>query len=108
MSSVITITSEEQFDEDVLGSDIPVIVDFWAEWCGPCKMISPVLEEVAATLEGQVKIVKVNVDTEGVSEIPNRFGIRGIPTLLKFVDGNVNATKVGAISKLNLIKFINE
>jgi len=106
MSDKIVHVSDSTFDEEVLNSDIPVLVDFWAEWCGPCKMIAPVLDEIADEYEGKLKICKVDVDSN--PEIPPKFGIRGIPTLIVFKGGNVEATKVGALSKTQLSEFVQE
>lgn len=106
MSAGITQVSDASFEQDVLGSELPVLVDFWAEWCGPCKMIAPVLDELADEYAGKLKICKV--DVEANPEVPGKFGIRGIPTLILFKDGNVEATKVGALSKAQLVKFIDE
>ena len=105
MSEKIVHVSDSSFDEEVLGSDVPVLVDFWAEWCGPCKMIAPVLEEVSREYDGRLKICKVDVDQN--AETPQKFGIRGIPTLILFKGGNAEATKVGAMSRTQLVEFID-
>lgn len=105
MSSVLATTTDANFENDVLKSEIPVLVDFWAEWCGPCKMILPILEEVATSYEGKVKIVKVNVDQN--TGTPAKYGIRGIPTLLLFKNGQLLATKVGALTKSQLTAFLD-
>ena len=106
MSELINATSDASFDGDVLQSTTPVLVDFWAEWCNPCKMIAPVLDEVAKELGDKVRITKVNVDEN--PETPVKFGVRGIPSLILFKDGNVVATKVGAVGKSELVTFIEE
>ncbi len=106
MSDNIVHVTDANFDAEVLNSDLPVLVDFWAEWCGPCKMIAPVLDELASELDGKLKICKVDVDAN--QDIPPKFGIRGIPTLIIFKGGNVEATKVGALSKTQLTEFVNE
>jgi thioredoxin 1 len=106
MSDAIVHVSDNSFEQDVLSSDVPVLVDFWAEWCGPCKMIAPVLDEIAGEYAGKLKVCKVDVDAN--PEVPGKFGIRGIPTLILFKDGNAEATKVGALSKTQLVEFINE
>ena len=104
MSDNIIHTSDSTFQSEVLRSEIPVMVDFWAEWCGPCKMISPLLEDVADTFAGKLTVAKLNVDDN--PQTPPRYGIRGIPTLMIFKNGVVEATKVGAVSKTQLTNFI--
>lgn len=106
MSQHVVHVSDASFDADVLNSDIPVLVDFWAEWCGPCKMIAPVLDEIATEYAGKLKVCKVDVDAN--PDIPPKFGIRGIPTLILFKGGSAEATKVGALSKSQLVDFIKE
>ena len=106
MSDLIIATSDAGFEGDVLQADKPVLVDFWADWCGPCKMIAPILEEVATELDGRVKFAKVNVDDN--SETPTKYGVRGIPSLILFKGGNVIATKVGALTKSQLLAFLEE
>jgi len=105
MSDKIVYVSDATFEEEVLNSDSPVLVDYWAEWCGPCKMIAPILDEIAESYEGKVKIAKLNIDEN--NETPPKYGIRGIPTLMLFKGGNVEATKVGAVSKSQLMAFID-
>ena len=99
-------TDVSHFEADVLKSTSPVLVDFWAEWCGPCKMIAPVLDEAADTYKGKLQIAKMNVDEN--RDIPAKFGIRGIPTLMLFKDGQLAATKVGAMSKAQLNEFLQQ
>ncbi|MEE1675984.1 thioredoxin TrxA [Agarivorans aestuarii] len=106
MSDKLVQLSDDSFDADVLNSSTPVLVDFWAEWCGPCKMIAPILDEVADEYDGKVVIGKLNIDQNAGT--PPKFGIRGIPTLLLFKDGKVAATKVGALSKAQLTAFLDE
>ena len=105
-NELIKHTTDATFDADVLKSSIPVLVDYWAEWCGPCKMIAPILDDVATGYEGKLTIAKMNVDEN--REIPAKFGIRGIPTLKLFKDGELAATKVGALSKSQLTAFIDQ
>jgi thioredoxin 1 len=105
LSSDIVYVTDDSFEEDVLKSDIPVLVDYWAEWCGPCKMIAPILEEIVGDYIGKLKVAKLNIDEN--SATPPKFGIRGIPTLMIFKDGDVEATKVGALSKSQLTAFID-
>lgn len=106
MSENILSLSDDSFETDVLKSDMPVLVDYWAEWCGPCKMISPILEEIATEYEGRVKVAKLNIDENPGT--PPKFGIRGIPTLMLFKNGEVEATKVGALSKSQLTAFLDQ
>jgi thioredoxin 1 len=105
-SDLIKHVSDASFQADVLNAPAPVLVDFWAEWCGPCKMIAPILDEVAGSYQGKLQVAKVNVDEN--SEVPAKFGIRGIPTLMLFKDGQLAATKVGALSKAQLTAFIDQ
>ncbi len=106
MSDAIVQLTDAGFEADVLKSDLPVLVDFWAEWCGPCKMIAPILDEVANEYAGKVTVAKLNIDQN--AQTPSRFGIRGIPTLLLFKDGVVADTKVGALSKTQLKEFLDK
>jgi|SRR6056300_563027 thioredoxin 1 len=105
MSDNIVHASDASFEADVLNADLPVLVDYWAAWCGPCKMIAPILDEVAVEYAGKLKVVKVDIDSN--KETPAKFGIRGIPTLMIFRGGNIEATKVGALSKSQLVEFID-
>jgi thioredoxin 1 len=105
MAQGITNVTDESFEREVLKADGPVLVDYWAEWCGPCKMIAPVLEEIARDYAGKVKVAKLNIDEN--PSTPPKYGIRGIPTLMLFKGGNVEATKVGAVSKSQLAAFID-
>jgi thioredoxin 1 len=103
--ALIQHVTDATFETDVLQSAQPILVDYWAEWCGPCKMIAPILDEVSTSYEGRLKIAKMNVDEN--RDIPAKFGIRGIPTLMLFKDGQLAATKVGALSKAQLTAFID-
>jgi len=105
MSDLILHVTDNSFEQDVLKADLPVLVDYWAEWCGPCKMIAPILEDVASEYAGRLKVVKLNIDQN--EQTPPKFGIRGIPTLMLFKDGNVVATKVGALAKGQLTAFVD-
>lgn len=105
MSDKIVYLTDDSFETEVLQSEPPVLVDYWADWCGPCKMIAPVLEEIAEEYEGKIKVAKLNIDEN--SGTPPKYGIRGIPTLMLFKGGNVEATKVGALSKSQLTAFID-
>ena len=98
--------SDESFEEEVLQSERPVLIDYWAEWCGPCKMIAPVLDEIATEYSDRLKVVKLNIDDN--PQTPPKYGIRGIPTLMVFKNGQVEATKVGAVSKAQLTAFLDD
>ncbi len=104
MSNKIVHVSDETFADEVLNSEGPVLIDYWAEWCGPCKMIAPILDELAEEFGEKIKIAKLNIDDN--PETPPKYGIRGIPTLMLFNNGKVEATKVGAVSKSQLADFI--
>ena len=106
MSEAITHITDSTFEQEVLESDQPVLVDYWAEWCGPCKMIAPILDEIAKDYDGKLKITKLNIDEN--PETPPKYGIRGIPTLMIFKSGDVASTKVGALSKSQLTAFIDQ
>lgn len=105
MSDNIVYATDSSFEADVINSDLPTLVDFWAEWCGPCKMIAPVLDAIADDYAGKLKVVKVDVDAN--PEAPGKYGVRGIPTLILFKGGKAEATKVGALTKTQLIEFID-
>ena len=105
-SELIKHISDASFEADVLQADKPVLVDYWAEWCGPCKMVAPILDEVSASYKDKLQVTKMNVDEN--RDIPAKFGIRGIPTLMLFKDGQLAATKVGAMSKAQLTAFIDQ
>jgi thioredoxin 1 len=105
VSDKIVHTNDDNFEADVLQSEKPVLLDFWAEWCGPCKMITPILNEVAVEYGERLKVTKLNVDENQAT--PPKYGIRGIPTLMLFKNGNIEATKVGALSKAQLTAFID-
>ncbi len=105
MSNNIVYLTDDTFEEEVINSDSPVLVDYWADWCGPCKMIAPILDEIAGEYADKVKIAKLNIDENPAT--PPKYGIRGIPTLMLFKGGNVEATKVGAVSKSQLTAFID-
>src|SRR6218665_1509590 len=105
MSEFITNVSDASFEDDVIKAEGPVLVDYWAEWCGPCKMIAPVLDEIAQTYQGKLKVCKLNIDEN--QETPPKYNVRGIPTLMLFKNGSVEATKVGALSKSQLAAFLD-
>jgi len=105
VSESIVHVTDTTFDQEVLQSPMPVLVDYWAEWCGPCKMIAPILDEIAREYSGRLRIAKLNIDENAAT--PPKYGIRGIPTLMLFKNGNVEATKVGALSKSQLAAFID-
>ncbi len=106
MSDKIVHVTDDSFDQEVLKSDKPVLVDFWAEWCGPCKMIAPILDEIATEYDGRIKVAKLDIDDN--PQTPPKYGIRGIPTLMLFKNGEVEATKVGALSKSQLTAFLDQ
>lgn len=105
MSELISYVTDDTFEQEVLQSSTPVLVDYWADWCGPCKVIAPILDEVAQEYSGRLKIAKLNIDENQLT--PPKYGIRGIPTLMIFKNGNVEAQKVGALSKSQLTAFID-
>ena len=104
-SELITHTSDASFNADVIEAGTPVLVDYWTEWCGPCKMIAPILDEVSKDYDGKLRVAKMNVDEN--RDVPAKYGIRGIPTLMLFKNGNVEATRVGALSKSQLTAFLD-
>lgn len=104
-SDAIVHVNDADFEQEVLNADLPVLVDFWAPWCGPCKMIAPLLDDLASQYEGKLKVVKMNVDDS--KETPAKFGIRGIPTIIIFKDGKAQSTKVGALTKPQLVEFVS-
>jgi thioredoxin 1 len=106
VSELITHVSDDAFEQDVLKSDTPVLLDFWAEWCGPCKAIAPVLEDLAKQYEGKLRIVKINIDQN--QQTPRNYGVRGIPTLMVFKNGKVEATQIGAVGKGQLTQMIDK
>ena len=105
MSEKITYVTDDTFEGEVISSEGTVLVDYWADWCGPCKMIAPILDEIAEEYDGKLKVAKLNIDEN--PNTPPKYGIRGIPTLMLFKNGNVEATKVGAVSKSQLTAFID-
>jgi thioredoxin 1 len=105
VSDKIIYTTDDSFETEVLQSEHPVLLDFWAEWCGPCKMIAPVLDEIAEEYDGKIIVAKLNIDEN--PDTPPKYGVRGIPTLMLFKNGNIEATKVGAVSKSQLTAFID-
>lgn len=105
ISDLIISVSDDLFEQEVLNAEISVLVDFWAEWCGPCKAISPILDDIAPAYAGKLKIVKINVDQSPAT--PAKYNVRGIPTLILFKNGNAEATKVGAVSRTQLTAFID-
>ena len=104
MSSTVKVT-DNSFEQDVLKASGPVLVDFWAEWCGPCKMIAPALDDLAAEYQGKLTVAKINIDDN--PQTPNKYGVRGIPTRMLFKDGNVAATKIGALPKGALYQWVD-
>ena len=105
MSENITNVTDSNFEMEVINSNTPVLLDYWAEWCGPCKMIAPILEDIASEYNGKIKVAKINIDDNPAT--PAKYGVRGIPTLMIFKSGSIEATKVGALSKSQLSAFID-
>ncbi|MCS5712690.1 thioredoxin TrxA [Candidatus Berkiella aquae] len=105
MNNQIIAVSDDSFEKDVMNAELPVLVDFWAEWCGPCKMIAPILDDIAKAYEGRLQVAKINIDDNTTT--PQKFGVRGIPTLMLFKNGELESTKVGAISKSQLTAFLD-
>lgn len=105
MGNQILAVSDDSFEKDVMNAELPVLVDFWAEWCGPCKMIAPILDDIAKAYEGRLRVAKINIDDNAAT--PQKFGVRGIPTLMLFKNGELESTKVGAISKSQLTAFLD-
>lgn len=105
MGTHIIAVSDDSFEKDVMSAELPVLVDFWAEWCGPCKMIAPILDDIAKSYEGRLTVAKINIDDNTAT--PQKFGVRGIPTLMLFKNGELESTKVGAISKSQLTAFLD-
>jgi len=105
MSANIIAVTDDSFENEVLNSKLPVLIDFWAEWCGPCKMIAPILDDIANVYQDKLKVAKINIDEN--SATPQKYGVRGIPTLMLFKNGELESTKVGAISKSQLTAFLD-
>lgn len=105
MSANILAVTDESFEKEVMNAELPVLLDFWAEWCGPCKMIAPVLDDIAAAYKGRLTVAKINIDEN--AQTPQKFGVRGIPTLMLFKNGELESTKVGMISKSQLTAFLD-
>lgn len=106
MSDAVVYVNDNDFNEQVLEAQLPVLLDFWAEWCGPCKMIAPLLDTIAEEFAGKLVVAKLNIDESPAT--PQKYGVRGIPTLMLFKNGEIEATKVGALSKTQLVEFLNE